>query len=371
MKTITRNIESLKDRKIVIIGAGIHGCFLASYLSKYNFKIYLLDKNNSICKGTSASTHNRANRGYHYPRSQLTMLECMQSYDFFKKNYRNFLEEIDSYYCIEKTSKVNFKKYQDIFKKSKLYYKKINKNTFIKPNLIEGIIKAQEGCFNHYKIIKFLSKQLNRNNIHKKFNFELKDVQLDDSNIVFKSKNKKLKLNNLSCIVNTTYDNSNAILKLFNIKSFKKYLYQNTEIPVVFSKKKFPGITVMDGPYATIMPYAGKKNHYLLYDVENSIINVSKINKINKKKNNITNYKKIILKLKKYINFVDEFKYKHSLYGSRPIPVNSKGDDRSTKIQINKINDLKIFSVFEGKYISAPYEMLKLAKKIVKLNEKK
>jgi len=358
-----------KRKKILIIGAGIHGSFLAKYLLKYDCEIFLIDKNSKICQGTSSSTHNRANRGYHYPRSEITMRECIKAYDYFKTNYRKFLVLPKSFYCIENNSRVNFKKYQKVFIKNKLKFDLVNKNKFIKSKYLEGIIKAEEGCFNHLKIVKYLTQILKNKKISQFFNFNVSNVQYQKNLLKLKSsKNDEINIEDIDIIVNTTYESTLNILNCLKIKTKKKYIYQTTEVPVVYSKNKFPGITIMDGPFATIMPYASKRNHYLLYDVENSILEAKKSNSNEFKKKIIrkSNYKKIISKLTKYINFTNSLKYKYSLYGKRPIPVNCKGDDRSTKIQINNVNKIKVFSIFEGKYISAPYEMNILSKKIIK-----
>ena len=125
----------------------------------------------------------------------------------------------------------------------------------------------------------------------------------------------------------------------------------------------------MDGPYATIMPHVGKKNEYLLYDVTNSILKTSNrpINKIIKK----TNFKKIKNKLSKYLNFTKDFKYIGSNYGNRPVPINDKEANRSTKIVEHRYSKkVKFITIREGKYISAPYISKILSKKIKKyLNE--
>ena len=102
------------------------------------------------------------------------------------------------------------------------------------------------------------------------------------------------------------------ISKLFGAKSSTKYKHQFTEVVCVKSKKKFPGITIMDGPYATIMPHVGKKNEYLLYDVTNSIL--KKSNHPISIKSPKTNFQKIKKKLGKYINYINEFKYKNFLW---------------------------------------------------------
>ena len=94
-------------KNVLIIGAGIHGCFLAKYLNKFNINIYLIEKNKDICLEASGATHNRANRGFHYPRSNKTTSECKIAYDYFEKKYNPYLKKRQSFYCIEKKSKVS------------------------------------------------------------------------------------------------------------------------------------------------------------------------------------------------------------------------------------------------------------------------
>ena len=116
----------------------------------------------------------------------------------------------------------------------------------------------------------------------------------------------------------------------------------------------------MDGPFATIMPLVGSKNKYLVYDVENSILEKSKkpITKFSKK----TNFKKMEIKLNKYLQNY-KIKYLNSRYGTRPIPMNDSMADRSTKILNLNINGIKMLNILEGKYISAPFVGKKLSTK--------
>mgnify|MGYP001190560874 CR=1 FL=1 len=163
-------------------------------------------------------------------------------------------------------------------------------------------------------------------------------------------------------IINCTYNNCNQIIKLFK-KNFKKISYkqQLTEVAVIESKKYIPGITIMDGPFITIMPLVGSKKKYLLYDVENSILKTStnSVSKMNAK----SNYFKMNSKLKKYLKNY-KVKYLYSNFGYRPIPLKDFEANRSTKILTLKINDLKMINILEGKYISAPFIARNLSRKI-------
>lgn len=359
-----------KNKNILIVGAGVHGCFLAKYLSSFNFNIYIIEKNKDICLGSSNATHNRANRGFHYPRSLQTTNECKKAYIYFERNYNSFLKKFQSYYCIEKKSKTSFLNYLKYFKKNKLKFKIVNKSKYLKEKNLEGMIKAEEGCYNHSKIKSMLKKQMSNKKIKIIYNFELNKVINLGEKISLISNKKKLFSKSIDIIINTTYDNSNIILKKFiNTAKLENYKHQLTEVVRIKSKKKLPGITVMDGPYATIMPHVGKKNEYLLYDVTNSILKTSNrpINKIIKK----TNFKKIKKKLSKYLNFTKDFKYIGSNYGNRPVPINDKEANRSTKIVEHRYSKkIKFITIREGKYISAPYISKILSKKIKKyLNE--
>ena len=356
-------------KNILIIGAGIHGCFLTKYLSKFNVNIFLIEKKGDICLEASGATHNRANRGFHYPRSDRTTSECKVAYEYFEKNYKPYLNKKQSYYCIENNSKISFANYLRFFKKNRLKFDIIKKSKFIKNEKIAGIIKGEEGCYNHFKIKKMLKNKLLKKNIHKIFNFDLKKVKYNNGLLKLVNKKNKFLEKKIDLIVNATYDSSNQILKIFSLNKKKtKYLHQLTEVVVVKSKKIFPGVTIMDGPFATIMPYIGKKNKYLLYDVTNSILKKSSA-PIQKKKIK-SNFKKIKKKLNKYLNYTNEFKYSESLIGNRPVPYKDTHGDRSTKIEKSKYENINFLSIKEGKYISAPYVTNKLSKKIIKyLNE--
>ena len=355
-------------KKVLIIGAGIHGTFIAKYFKKYCVKITIIEKNSSILNETSRATHNRANRGYHYPRSIETFNECKEAYDYFKKNYYKYLKKIPSFYCIENRSKTNFHEYIKFFKKNDLEFKIIKKNKFIKKENLEGIIKAEEGCYDHLGIAKMIERELMNKNIKVVKNFDLKEAKNIKGTLKLISKNNKSLSNNFDVIINATYDKSNEILKKFKIKNLSKYFYQLTEIAVVHSKKKIPGITIMDGDFITIMPYIKKKGLYLIYDVKNSILKKDKL-PIYKHDTKKSNFILMLKKLSKYINYNEDFTYKYSLYGYRPIPVDDIYADRNTKIQTSKYHNIKIYSIMEGKYISAPLIAKKLVDLICKKNQ--
>ena len=171
-----------KNKSILIIGGGIHGLFIALNLSKKfkSAKIDLVEGKKDLCLGTSSATHNRANRGYHYPRSLKTTTECKAGWDFFYKNFKPFYKNISySYYLIENNSLTNFDKYKNFLKKTKLPYLEKYPNINLKKNKFQGSIKVLEGCFDHIKLVNFLKKKIKNKNIKLIKNFEIKKAYFD------------------------------------------------------------------------------------------------------------------------------------------------------------------------------------------------
>ena len=353
----------ITKKKILIIGGGIHGCFLAYYLSKKNYIITIIEKNNDICNGSSAATHNRANRGFHYPRSKITSNECKIGWNFFYKNFKKLFKNIgSSYYLIEKSGKISPKKYKNFLIKQKYKFsEKFPTNLKFNKEKILSSYQVFEGCFDHKKVVSFLKKNLIKKKINIIKKFTLSKFYNQNDKLNFESKNKQIISDNFDIIINATYSDTNKIQKILNnkIQIKEKYKIQHTLIPIVISKKKIPAFTIMDGPFTTVMPWVGNEKKYLIYDVKhsNSLSPLSNKDKQNR-------YKLMLAKLDKYLITKYKLKLHGFLNGKRPVPRKDLESRRSTVIDYYKYSNYRLINIREGKYISAPLEMKKLASKI-------
>lgn len=344
--------------KAIVIGGGIHGLTTAMSLSNECLEVTVLEKNKDILSGTSGATHNRAHVGYHYPRSKETAIECLEGLNFFKNMYPGALVyPKESYYFIDKEkSKTSFKEFKNFCDDINIpYSNEFPDKEFVIRDSLEGSFKVNEPIFN--------LKELKRI-----FEIEFKDRKI---NVVKNSKVESLRNNyqtyELTCkegdynkkysadiVVNATYAYSNNLLKIMGLEEeMTEYILQKTEIPVVKSKKDIPAMTVMDGEFVSIMPLASEKNIFLLYDVINSVIRREQGFLLNEEEEKETKFKYIIERGRKYFPFVDDLQYVKSVYGYRPIPVKSEGDSRKTRIKTHNRYP-GIYSILEGKFISAP-----------------
>ena len=357
-------------KKALVIGAGIHGITVAIELAKNGNDVTIVDAKEDILMGTSNATHGRIHLGYHYPRSKETAVECIQGYHQFVKNYKDCLLSPDFYYAIEKNkSKVSAEQYKNAMKEVGLEcISNWPEEHFLNRDVIEDSFKVKEVCFDIWKLKEIFKKKFDELGIKRIFDFEIKGASIVEGNKIklISSAPSSIELK-IDLIVNCTYTYTNNIQKAFSVfTDLTHYKFENTEIAVVESDVKVPALTVMDGPFITILPYAGKSNHYLVYDKINSVISKEMGLEYFPPKDLDTRWNKMLEHGLKYYPFFKNLKYKYSIYGSRPISIKTKDDGRATKI-IKHDYPIDFYSILEGKLVSAPL----IAKMFVKVIQRK
>ena len=343
-----------------IIGGGIHGLMIALALQKLRIEVIVLEKNRDIFHGTSGSTHNRAHIGYHYPRSIETAKECIEGLTYFKEKFPFALYyPKDIYYLIEKNSKTSVDDYKKFCDEINLPYE-IGIPKYVKIDLIAEGFKVTEPIFDITILRKFFKNQkLKIKTANEVTHFSKEPTGYK----IICNGSSWDKTYYADIIVNATYAYANNILSILDLEEdMAQYKLQHTEVAIMKSKKYIPSITVMDGPFVSLMPYANRKNLYLLYDVVNSILD-EKTGYFLKDQKFKSNVNKMLEHSSKYFNF--DLEYVSSLYGSRPIPTKILDDARTTRIISHK-KYKGIYSILEGKFISAPL----IADKVVSLIQK-
>ena len=111
--------------KIAIIGAGFYGCYLAKKLSN-NHEVHIFESKEKMCMAAIVNNQNRLHLGYHYPRSNETVLQIISSYNKFLEEFRDCVSFIpQNIYAVHKDSNVDFEYYSNFFNSYKILKNKI------------------------------------------------------------------------------------------------------------------------------------------------------------------------------------------------------------------------------------------------------
>ncbi len=350
------------NKKIAIIGAGIFGSTVTIRLADKGYKCDLYEKKSSIMYCASRVNQYRLHKGYHYPRSDKTINQLLNSYPKFIDEYYDAIENkyIHLYALAQDQSNTNREEYLHFLNKHSLKYEILDSH----PNLINKkfslIINADEYLINYKKLKNIVEERLNKNSlINLKLNTEFKESNADEYDFV------------IFCGYGLTSN-------IFPKELKKKYKFQLVEKIVVETPPSLSetSLVIVDGPFMCIDPIPDSK-FSVLGNVKKAIYETSygfepKVSKIYEKITPwIDEYKEKKTRFVDFINHGAEFivdfkkcKFNYSMRGFRVVPQNVELTDE--RISIIRNYD-KYIEILSGKIDSCSWVADKVLEKITNL----
>lgn len=249
--------------KVLIIGGGFFGMYLAEHFAQNGCSVHLVEKESQFMQRASYANQARVHNGYHYPRSVLTALRSRISFPRFVDEFKDCIySDFEKFYLIGKLlSKVSanqFKKFcERIDAQCEQAPGKINSMT--NPALIEECFSVVEYAFDAVKLRDLMVKRLSASTA---------DFSLDTSVETVTQKGNGLLVDLLHMetndretvyadhVFNCTYSNINHV----NAKSGIELVplkHEMTEMCLVEvpDQLKKVGLTIMCGPFFSVMPF--------------------------------------------------------------------------------------------------------------------
>lgn len=263
-------IEPVYDA--VVIGGGFFGCSLALYLKKTGIfsNIVLIEKEKTLMQKASYINQARVHRGYHYPRSIVTALRSNANFNRFVQEYDECIERnFSSYYAIARGSNVSSVQFKQFCMRigAPLEQVKPHIRAFFNETLIEDVFEVQEYVFNADKIRNKITDQLLDAHIEILYNADAKSLSKEhDKVVIIYEHNKSTQLLKTRYVFNCAYTHINKIyvssgLPLVKLKQERTEIAL-VEVPTIFKNK---AITIMCGPYFSLMPFPPRDIHTLTH----------------------------------------------------------------------------------------------------------
>jgi hypothetical protein len=330
-------------KKIAIIGAGIFGCSIALELDKEGFEVVLFEREDDIMLKATKNNHNRIHYGYHYPRSLETTKQSLDGMISFLSNYSEaILFGFKNYYSIAKeNSLVSAMQFKEFCKEAGISYKvEFPDCETMNPDLIAESYLVEEPIYDWTRLHSIVKSKIAKSNIQLNLNSDfLRSTESFDF------------------VINCTYSNINEICRHMSVQELNFNL-QDVIIPVFKSYRERVGLTVMDGPFCSVMPKGFEENKFLLYHAKYSVIESTMLTAL-KMDADIKAHTKVIMKdAINYFPFLKDAEVVDCWRSQRAIPI-SNNDQRLSEIMTYKDN-VNFITVFSGKVTTA----VKIAKQI-------
>ena len=367
----------------IIIGAGFYGLYSALFCAKNITggeagRILILECDSAPFMRATYINQARVHQGYHYPRSISTALKSAGYFERFSKDFS---------FCINKSfeqiygtsssfSWTNGEEFIKFCTSAGIPCEELNPDRYFKKGMCDGAFLTQEYTYDATVLKNYLIEQLsNYNNVEIKYGVRIESIYSDgDYYVLTTSDGNSYKTDFL---LNTTYAGTNQILDKLGLDKFKiKYELCEIILCSVNDNLKDIGLTVMDGPFFSIMPFGKTGLHSLTsvtftphatsYDdlpcfacQEKSggycdSYHLGNCNECPARPD--TAYPYMANLARKYMKDEHGFDYDSSLFSMKPILMSSEIDDsRPTVIRVHS-DKPKFISVLSGK-INTVYDV--------------
>lgn len=363
----------------IIIGAGIYGLYSALICAKQQEKILVLEYDEKPFMRATYINQARVHMGYHYPRSLSTAKKSANYFQRFHEEYKFCIhKEFKQIYATSSdfsyTNAIQFKKFCEA---ANIFCEEVSTEKYFQPNLCDGAFLTEEYTYDAQILKKYFLEELeNYQNVEIIYQARICKIEKKETHFELIIENKPEKIHT-DFILNATYASVNQILKLLSFEPFQiKYELCEIILCMVDEELKDIGLTVMDGPFFSIMPFGLTGLHSLTsvtftphktsfqevptFDCQKqshgycSEKQLGNCNQCIAKPESAWGYMSHLAK--KYIHEKYQLEYKESLYSMKPILKASELDDsRPTVIKTFSENPTFI-SVLSGK-INTVYDM--------------
>lgn len=327
----------------LIIGGGFFGLRIALYLREVIGvrNIVIIEKEKELMSRASYVNQARVHNGYHYPRSILTGSRSAASFPRFVEEYKPaIVSDFDKYYAIaSKLSKVNSQQFVSFSRKIGADIEHANKSikNHFSEYLIEDVFRVKEYAFDSHVLRKLLLDRI---------------ATYDDIHIRTEEEVLLIEKGKLDLLMVKTSDSIYTTEKVFNCSYAQlNHLHRQSDLPLLGLKHEIAemclvelppdlsnfSVTVMDGPFFSIMPFPSRGLHTLSHvrytphmswiDNESTPMRRHDTHRYLDSYSLETSYKKMKADVVRYIPALKDMKLRDSISDVKTVLVKSENDD--------------------------------------------
>lgn len=249
----------------IIIGAGLYGLYAAKTCGDRGERVLVLEWEEAPFKRATYINQARVHMGYHYPRSYATAIKSAHYFNRFSKDYDFCIHsEFDQVYATSDSySWTNRDQFVQFCEAAEIPCEELVPEKYFKKGLCDGAYLTKEYTYDAAILGQFFMDSLDKtSNVEIKYGVRIKEIIKTTDAYVITLENGET--DETGFLLNATYGSTNQILKLAGFDAFK-IKYELCEIILCKPHDKLVdvGITVMDGPFFSVMPFGKTGNHSL------------------------------------------------------------------------------------------------------------
>lgn len=252
----------------LIIGGGFYGCCLALFLHSLGRRTLVVEAEDELLTHASRVNQARIHSGFHYPRSVLTAVKSKMLHRRFAEDFPEaVVDDFQMLYAIaRRRSRVPAKRFYRMFADmgAPIAPADPSQAALFDPAMVEAAFACTEWAFDFSALRRSMLERIDACGIDLRLNTRVEAIaEVDGGVVAGLSSGREIRAR---FAFNVTYAGINDILGLAGLPR-AAVKYELTEIALVEPPPMLApyGVTVMDGPFFSAMPYPSEKLYSLTH----------------------------------------------------------------------------------------------------------
>jgi glycine/D-amino acid oxidase-like deaminating enzyme len=253
-------------RRTMIIGGGFYGCCLAIFFRDAGDEVVLLEAEPQLLSRASYNNQARVHGGYHYPRSILTGKSCVASFPLFAEVFPEaVVKNFTKLYAIARVnSRVTAAQFAGFCHRvgAPVNEGPASARGLFERDLIEEVFQVQEYAFDAAKLRAAMQLKLAAEEVQVHLNRSVTSIEKAASSGDLQVKLADGQTLHADQAFNCTFANINTLLQQSGLPLLD-FRHELAEIALIRPPQAIAqlGITVMDGPFFSAMPFPAEQLH--------------------------------------------------------------------------------------------------------------
>jgi glycine/D-amino acid oxidase-like deaminating enzyme len=318
------------QHSIAVIGAGFYGLMLAQKAASTGAKVTVFESAPSLGLGASWANQARIHGGYHYPRDVRTGARSRLGLKRFVDDFGSAVfQDFTMLYGIARNgSKVTAEQFEAFCRRIDAPHKAASKEhkELFTPSLISVVYEVQEPAFNSDTLLAEAFERATRKGAQVNLGTRVIKVieQLGKLEVQTDSAGNEL----FDFVLDCTYSKLGTLFEpAVSLKALIKL--ERAEICLVMPPENLEslGITVMDGPFFSWMPFPTRGLHSLTHVSYTPRASSQPTFSQESDRTDVSAYTRIKADVVRYVPALEKMKHESSIFTDKAILVSSEIDD--------------------------------------------
>jgi len=247
----------------IILGAGMYGLYAACRLAGNGYRVLVVDVEEEPFRRGSYINQARLHNGYHYPRSFTTAFKSAGYFARFMEDFgRDCVNtDFEQIYAIAREySWTNSRQFEKFCGNLNVRCEQMLTEKYFNPSTVEAAFLTHEYSFDAKLLCDFLFSRAKAAGCEFSFGVPLRGISKEKDAFVIALENEAAY--SAPFVLNATYAGTNEIHRLLGYEMLPiKYELCEVILCEVSEELKNVGLTVMDGPFFSVMPFGRSGYH--------------------------------------------------------------------------------------------------------------